>query len=321
MNNANLLSGWQEAVFCVADIDRWIAFWEQAASWKLLHRGPVDPAWFSAWGVMPPDASEEALLGQPGQPAGHVRLVSLNNQLQEQMRPGGQVWETGGWFDINVRVHDIASVKRAVQAHGWTSVADPVLMRMGQVQVKEWLARGPDGIVVAFIERISPPLSGFPDFPVVSRAFNSTQIVHNIERSRSWYERNFGFQVFVDTPGPGASGGANVYGLPHNLISDIPSHLLLMHPQGEPIGSIEFCSFSTISGRDFSLQTRMPYLGILSLRFPVTGLEKFADELRRNGTDIVWIAEPAERPMQPQGMRNCFIIAGPNGEWLEFFEQ
>jgi len=320
MTNNNPIDGWQEALFCVTNLDRWIEFWQSSADWALLHRGPVDPLWLTAWGLDTGATAEEALIGQPGQSSGQIRLVKINDVIQRQMRSGGQAWETGGWFDINVRVRDIAHTQNAVHQSGWTALSDPVEMTMGPVQVKEWIARGPDGIAVAFIERVEPPLSGFPDFARVSRAFNATQIVADEAVSRAWYEQLFGFEVFIDTPGPGNNGGPNVFGLPHNLIQNIPSHLLLLHPRGESIGSIEFCGFNTITGRDFSTTTRMPNLGIASLRFPVTNVLQLAERLHKKSNELQWIAQPSKRPFKPYGDRECFILKGPNGEWVEFFE-
>jgi len=317
MNTA--IEAWQEALFCVADLERWALFWTTVADWEVLHRGAVGRDWLNTWQLPQGATAEELLLGQPGQQAGHIRLIQLQGVEQQHMRSGGQIWETGGWFDINVRVREIEIVQRAVLNQGWVALADPVPMQMGPVRVKEWVARGPDGIAVAFIERLEPPLQGFPEFSTISRVFNATQIVRDEAASREWYENQLGFDVFIDTPGPGADGGPNVFGLPHNLIQNIPSHLLLLHPQGEPIGSIEFCSFATLSGRDFSAKTRMPNLGIVSLRFPVNDIAGLADKLRNTLTDEQWVAPLATRPFAPFGTRECFILRGPNGEWVEFF--
>ncbi len=317
--NAFGISGWEEVVFSVRSLDHWINFWQAVGGWKALHRGPLSEEWTGGWGLQADAEGEVALIAQPGSEAGFIRLVSIAG-ADQQMRSNARVWDTGGWFDINVRVHDIKATLKAVQAQGWTALSEPVEMNMGPVRVIEWLTCGPDGIVVAFIERLAPPLSGFPDFDTVSRSFNATQIVADEAVSQDWYEKVLGFEVFIDTEGPGADGGPNVFGLPYNLIQDIPSRLVLLHPQGLPIGSMELCRFKTLEGRDFSASAGLPNLGVASLRFPVTDIDKLITHLRGLDDEVKWISTPAERPFEPFGQRVCFTIAGPNGEWLEFFE-
>jgi len=318
MTTENIQS-WQEAVFSVRDIDRWIEFWSAVGGWEVLHRAPLDKRWTEAWNLDTATSGQTALIAQPGSDGGFIRLVSIDGAY-EHMRSNGKVWETGGWFDINVRVKSIVDTKRAVQAQGWTALADPVEMNMGPVRVIEWLASGPDGIFVAFIERVAPPLSGFPEFDTVSRTFNATQIVSDMAACREWYETVLDFDVFIDTPGPGTDGGPNVFGLPYNLIKDIPSHLLLLHPQGLPIGSMEMCAFENLDGRDFKKSAGIPNLGVASLRYPVSDLDALVASLEKQGDKVVWIAKPATRPFEPFGDKNCFTIAGPNGEWLEFYQ-
>jgi hypothetical protein len=313
------IQSWQEALFSVSDIDRWINFWAAVGDWEVLQRGALDARWSGGWGLAAGARGETALIGQPGSSGGYIRLVSIDGATQ-QMRSSGKVWDTGGWFDINVRVKDISTTQRLVQAQGWSALADPVEMNMGTVRVIEWLASGPDGIVVAFIERVAPALTGFPEFDRVSRSFNATQIVADEGYCRSWYEDVLGFKVFIDTPGPGAEGGPNVFGLPCNLIKDIPSHLLLLHPEGLAIGSMEMCSFTNLEGRDFAATCKLPNFGVASLRYPVKDIEGLIAHLRRFDDRVIWISTPAVRSFEPFGDKLCFTIAGPNGEWLEFYQ-
>jgi hypothetical protein len=313
------MDGWQEVLFSVSDIDGWINFWAAVGDWEVLHRGSLDPRWPGGWGLAVGTSGETALLGQSGSSGGYIRLVSIDGTKQ-QMRSSGKVWDTGGWFDINVRVKDVSATQQAVQALGWSALADPVEMNMGAVRVIEWLATGPDGIVVAFIERVAPALSGFPEFDRVSRSFNATQIVSNAATCRAWYEEVLDFKVFIDTPGPGAEGGPNVFGLPYNLIKDIPSRLLLLHPQGLPIGSMEMVSFSNLEGRDFAATCKLPNVGVASLRYPVNDMEGLIARLRQFDQQVVWVSTPAVRSFEPFGDKLCFTIAGPNSEWLEFYQ-
>jgi len=318
---SNPVGGWREAVFCVADLRRWIEFWKTVGNWEVVHRGPVGEEWISTWGLPDSAKGEQALIGQPGQTDGRIRLISLSGVEQNLMRPGGQIWETGGWFDINVRIKDSNATTQAVYSQGWNASADPVEMMMGPVKVKEWLGKAPDGIVVAFIERVEPPLTDFPEFESVSRTFNASQIVKDADAVRHWYQDNLGFDLVLDTPGPGPGpdGGPNVFGFPHNVAADIPTRLNIMHPRSGNVGMIELIELPTINGRDFSAQTRMPNKGIVSLRFPVSNLAGLVETLEQK-PGLNWVAPLAKREYAPYGDIDCCILRGENGEWIELFE-
>jgi hypothetical protein len=118
------IDGWQEALFSVSDIDRWIEFWAAVGNWEVLQRGSLDARWSSGWGLAADTIGQTALIGQPGSSGGHIRLVSIAGANQ-QMRSGGKVWDTGGWFDINVRVNDISATQRLVQAQSNSRTPGP----------------------------------------------------------------------------------------------------------------------------------------------------------------------------------------------------
>ena len=59
-----------------------------------------------------------------------------------------------------------AEVHRTPQA-----TSDPLEFSFAQFRVREWIARGPDGVRYAFIERVEPPLEGWPNL-VRERTFS-----------------------------------------------------------------------------------------------------------------------------------------------------
>ena len=61
------------------------------------------------------------------------------------------------------------------------ATSDPIEFNFGPFIVREWITRGPDGIVLAAIERVQPALEGWPQLRKLSRAFNATHIVPDIE--------------------------------------------------------------------------------------------------------------------------------------------
>lgn len=312
------ISGWREAALSVSDIDAWITQWAPTAGHEVIYRGEPDPLWFKIWQLPDSARAEEALLRNPGTESGYLRLIEFQGVAQQQMRSNGQTWETGGWFDINARVVNLDETFRALQSRGWQGFADPVSMTFGPFKVSEWLARGPDGVVIALIERVAPPLTDWPQLKTVSRLFNSTQIVADIEASYAFYVDTLGFKVYLEMNGPSDKPGPNVLGMPHNLNDRISRRVYIVHPEGGNDGSVELIEFDGLAGRDFSTQTRPPNLGVMSLRFPVEHVEDLASELAAKGVTI--LSAPRRVVMQPYGERTVFVVRGPNGEWLEFFE-
>ncbi len=316
---APAISGWQEAVFSVRDIDRWVGVLEDVAGWRLIHRGPVGQVWLDAWEIGPQAAAEEVLLANPGSDSGFIRLVSFSGTDQQLIRSNAQTWETGGWFDVNARVLNLDQRFAELQQRGWLGYADPVELRFGPFTVNEWLARGPDGIVFALIERIEPPLEGWPSLRSFSRLFNATTIVTDLEASLDFYINGLGFEVYLKSDGPSPEAGQNVLGLPHNLATDSSRYVRIVHPQGRNDGSIELIQFDGAIGRDFSARARPPNLGVLMLRFPVQNIEQLARNLKERGVSIE--SPPYSLMLPPYGQVDIMSVRGPGGELIEFFEQ
>ncbi len=316
---APAISGWQEAVFSVRDIDRWVDVLEDVAGWRLIHRGSVEQIWLDAWEIGPQAAAKEVLLANPGSDSGFIRLVSFSGTDQQLIRSNAQTWETGGWFDVNARVLNLDQRFAELQQRGWLGYADPVELRFGPFTVNEWLARGPDGIVFALIERIEPPLEGWPALRSFSHLFNATTIVTDLEASLNFYINGLGFEVYLESDGPSPETGQNVLGLPHNLTTDISRHVRIVHPQGRNDGSIELIQFDGATGRNFSARARPPNQGVLMLRFPVQNIEQLARNLKERGVSIE--SQPYPLMLPPYGQVDIMPVRGPDGEIIEFFEQ
>ena len=311
------IGGWRETVLSVRDLAAWERVMTDVGGWEVTHRGSGDAGLRALWDL-PADARvDEVLMRNPGTDSGYIRFLRFNNVQQRQIRSNGQTWETGGIFDINVRVTDLAARFAELQARDWQSFGDPVRFTFGPFVVREWLGRGPDGIVFALIQREAPPLEGWPYLKRFSRSFNSTQVVSDMEASLQFYTDVLGFKVYVETQGPSEAPGPNVLGLPHNLVTEISRHTVILHPTGENDGSVELIEFDGLTGRDFAPLAKPPNLGVLALRFPVRGLDTLTAKLEASGF------EPQARArvsIAPYGDVDLLAIIGPNGEWLEFYE-
>ena len=310
--------GYQEAVFSVSDADQFADFFVGTGGWEILHEGPAPFSLLQAWRLPDAASAREIVVGNPGTERGFVRLVEIDGVEQQQIRSSAQPWDTGGWFDVNSRVLDMDEKFGEFQARNWQAVSDPVQFVFGPFVVKEWLVRGPDGIVFALIERVQPPLEGYPHLRKMSRLFNATQIVTDIEAAKRFYVEQLGFEIYLEHSGPSEAPGPNVLGLPHNLAAEIPRHVTIMHPDAVSEGSIEILEFDGLDGADFSDRAIPPNLGILMLRFPVSDIEAFADLATLEDLDVAM--PPTRLRMRPYGDVTVMAIRGPDGVWLEFFE-
>ncbi len=311
--------GYQEAVFSVSDADEWIETFEQVAGWEVLHDGDSDRNLLAAWDLLESASAREVVLGNPGTERGYVRLIQFDGVEQQQIRSSAQSWDTGGWFDVNSRIVSMDRKFAELQARDWQAASDPVEFSFGPFVVKEWLARGPDGIVIALIERVQPPLEGHPHLREMGRLINATQIVTDIEAARDFYMNKLGFQSYLEHVGPSKEPGPNVLGLPHNVAAEVTRHVSILHPHKINEGSVELIEFDGAKGTDFSARAVPPNFGVLMLRFPVADIDAFAAHIASEGIEVVM--PPRAVSLAPYGDVILMAVRGPDGVWIEFFEQ
>ena len=310
--------GFKEAVFSVRDLDAAVEVYRAVAGWEVVHRGDAGEDQARFWHLDPGQKIEEALLRNPGDDEGLLRLVRFPGAEPRLIRPGAQTWDTGAIFDVNVRVLDVHEKLAELRAHGWLSYSEPIEFRFGKFVVREVLARGPDGIVLALIERVEPALEGWDNLRHFSHIFNSTQIVRDFDRSFDFYTRQLGFKVYLEHEGPSREAGPNVLGLPHNLAPEIPRRVAIVSPRGDNFGSVEILSFEGAAGADCSGRASAPNLGHLSLRFPVADLDAYLEQIRARGVEPS--SGPAELQVAPYGTVRAAIVQAPEGGWLEFID-
>ena len=314
-----LSGGYQEAVFSVSDAAEWVAFLEEVAGWDVLHDGELDPAMLAGWQLPSEASAREVVVGNPGTKRGFIRLLQFRGVEQQQIRSNAQSWDTGGWFDVNSRVVSMEKKFSELQARDWQAASDPVEFEFGPFVVREWLARGPDGIVIALIERVQPPLEGHPQLREMGRLINATQIVSDIDKAREFYLDKLGFKTYLDHVGASKSSGPNVLGLPHNVAVDVVRHVSILHPHAVNEGSVELLQFAGATGADFSARAVPPNLGVLMLRFPVRDIARFAQHVEEQGIEIAM--SPQRVALPPYGDVTMMAIRGPDGVWIEFFTE
>ncbi len=312
------VKGFQEVIFSVSNLKRWIDFFQNTCDWKLISRKASSDSLKKAWHLDDTIDIEEAVLQNAGDHEGFVRLVKFKNVEQKQIRSATNVWDTGGIFDVNMRTPDMDSWYRELQDDGWNGVSDPKRYIFSIYDVSEVLMKGPDGIVIAFMQRFAPPLVGFDHMKKTSRIFNSSVIVGDMEASYDFYVNKLGFHLFFQTPGLDRDTGHNVIGIPPNVNQDITVPIDIVRPDENNFGSIEYLHTNELKGKDCSEFAKPPNLGILMYRFPVRDADAYALNLKEKGLQLN--SDVQTITIEPYGNLKTFSVRSPDGVWIEFIE-
>jgi hypothetical protein len=312
----------QEFVYSVPDIERALPAFRDVLKWKVLHQGPAKSTVPRAWGLPPKTRVDEVLLGNAGSKYGYVRLVRIHDVPQQVIRPGGRWWDTGGMFNINVLVRDLDATEAGLAALGWNAVAlvDDYVYP-GNVRGRSQMMLGPAGVVLSFQQRISPPLSGWPDFDGATHIEVGYQIVNDFDAWQKFWSETVG----LSTRDPRVRRsdkpvGKNDYGLPHDLVGVENSRQGGANPRKGGEQLLGARQFLTAQGHDFAERAKPPNLGLMTLRLPFADIDPLLARVRAAG--IALAAQPQIVDLPPYGTVKLAAFRSPgSGMWVEVFEQ
>jgi len=308
------IEGWRETLVSVRNFSDYDIFFDEVAQWELRDKGVVSKQQLKAWQLPESASATYRLYANKGAKSGFIRLLQFNGVEQRYIRQDSQSWDTGGIFDINVRVIDMEGVAEKLRALGWKARAPITRFVFGPYDVKEWIVASPDGLEIALISRISPTLEGWPNLKAISRTFNSTQVVRDFDQAIDFYHEVLGFKMVQQEHGYlSKEPGPNSLGFPYNVQTVNPRKVFIMSPSGKNEGSVEILKILGIDGADHSPHSNLPNLGIAALRFPVSNIAEFNQYLKKQQVD--WVHE-----LQSVDGRQSLIIKSPEGAWLEFHE-
>lgn len=312
------IGGFSETVLIVSDINAAREFYQTVAGWEVINQDSVDNQLKTLWQLPKTANIEQLLLANKGTTTGFIRLIEISGVEQKVIRSNTQSWDVGGIFDINMRVSNMEKKFAELQKLGWTSATDPVQFTFGPFVVKEWIVKNADGIAFALIERIKPTLEGWPHLKEFSRVFNSTQVVEDIDNSLNFYQNVLGFKTYLKHRGASKEPGVNVLGLPHNITTQVERSVYILHPEGINEGSVEILQFHGATGRNVSELAKPPNIGIATLRFPVTNLDKLHQILQNNN---IKVQSRVKMALPPYGLVDILAIKSPDNTWLEFYQK
>jgi catechol 2,3-dioxygenase-like lactoylglutathione lyase family enzyme len=310
--------GFTEAGLCTTQLEAWGAFLTDYGTYREIWRGATPRATLDSWGCDERVRARELLMGAPNQASGRIRIFQLSGVAQEEIRAATGAWDSGGIFDLDVRVHDLKQLASALECNGWSGVSRPIDWQFGQLQVREWLATGPDAVVLALVQRLAPPLEGFANPCGFSHVFNSSQVVADMDRAVEFYEA-LEFRQVVNHAGPLLGQGGEVLGLSPEAAPETAVDLVILQPQGVLDGSVELVRIHGPAGRDVSARAQPVNLGLNLLRFPVGNLQRYASRLVKRDIRVIEGSWRRTR-LQPAGNVESFAVRTPDGAWLEFYQ-
>jgi hypothetical protein len=309
--------GWTEVVVSVSDLETSTKTMLAATGWEIRHKGPVTAETMAAWGWPVGTSASAVLLAEPGADRGFVRLVAPGDNEsgpRARIRSSALPWEVGGWTGINVRVTDITARFQALQALGFQGFSDPVQFEVPPYTVREAMLAGPDGLVLGLIERVAPPLAGWPFSAPVSHPITLFATVADPVRTREFFAQQLNWTPRLAYDGPAAPPGMNLFALPHDRLDTITRTVDWWHPGGGEEGTIATITFTGVKGRDHSASANPPGLGLFLARVPVSDAARRCARLQAPLVETrlaPWAAGPACVITMPDGARLELFTPGP----------
>ena len=205
-----------------------------ALGWRSL-TVELMPEALAFWGVEPSETP--AMRWIPPSNACEVLLLPTPQELPVLRPMDCAVTTPGGLFDINMRTVDSDWSHDFLQCHGWQPLVDPVAWQFGDVETKEGLYIQEDGIVLAVMERLQPPLPTVA-FDRMSDVFNATQMVRNVDQTVAFL-KHLNFERFIQHHGPLPGAGPKVLQLERRPADTGDIELAILHPEACMEGSLE----------------------------------------------------------------------------------
>ncbi len=307
-----------EVLYSVGDMDKVMKFFVDFGGWNKVGSYIVDRAIMEGWGLPSSATATEVLLQSHNHPSGQLRMVKFTGVEQKYIRSSQQPWDVGGIMDINLRVHDVASVLEELRERGWHSLSDPLLQVMGPFKLYDILMKGYDETIVAFTHRIEPPLAIEAPIKLPSHIYNSSITVNNLREARSFYVDILGCQVLNEYEVKKEYPQENMFGLPFNMVDKVTCKAVMLSFDGDRDVVFQIVEFDGVEGKNFSERSRPPNRGFFSYRVLVSGISAYYTRVKERGA--VLYAELNRLSISPYGKVKCFSILSPNGVIWEFIE-
>lgn len=313
------LKPYSEIVFSVGNLAAAREVYTRHLGFEAVYEGAGHPSQCAFWRLPPSATTQETLLRFQNLGYGQLRLVQFGGVTPQYIRPGAQPWDTGGIFDIDLRVSDIDATFDTLLDLGWHGYSLPTEQTMGPFTVQEVLMQGPDGVVIAFVHRTNPPHPNpFDRQGVTSNVYLSAMMVRDLAVASAFFIKNLGFQSHNEIEFRAEAPGRSMFGLPHNLADQTTVKLHMLGPTETRDGLLDLVQLVGLTGEDFAARAQPPNRGVLMYRFPVKGLRAYHDFVV--GTGVQPVCPLSRVVIEPYGEVSIFAVQSPDGAWMEFWE-
>jgi hypothetical protein len=291
--------------------------------WKIKHEGALDQSIAWMWGLSPKTKGNESLVGNDASKYGYVRLVHVEGVERKIARPNGSWFDTGGLFNINILVKDLAATATGLHNMGFHAFAEPEsYVYPGNVKGISAMMIGHDDVVISFQERQSPPLANWPEFEGATHVEVGYQIVKDVKAWNDFWTKTVGLSARdLRTRKADKPIGANDYRLPYNSKGLDDSTQAGAYPRKGGEQLIGGRQFLNSTGADYADRARPPNMGIVGMRLVMKDVDALAERVKKAKTEIA--APMSVYTLAPYGLVKGFAVKAPGGSglWTEFFEQ
>lgn len=313
---APLLSEVRLATIGVSQLDRAIAFYQDALDYRLLDKGRVDPAIAPLWQFDPNLALNYAVMAADDTGRGRIRLVAGSNG-------GIPIWTVSdrmsatGIYALNFRCQNIHQQLERIRAAGGEAGEQPHFWEVSEeVHVYDSMSSDPDGTQLdLFSYTRGGELRGPLDTPV-SVVQTVALAVADVETSRAFY-RAMGFVELFDRK-------LDFEGLGDMLGVDGPvriHNVNLIKAGQEVCGRVEMFAYLDTdlpAPQPLTAVAVPPNHGLLSFSMFTTDADRVLPVLQALGGTLVARAQGVALPgFEPSKV--C-ILMGPDGERIELVE-
>jgi catechol 2,3-dioxygenase-like lactoylglutathione lyase family enzyme len=309
---------WSETVVSVEDIKTATRLFLEVGGWTVRERGVASREDRHFWNLPSTASATFERICAPKTDTGCLLFVSFKGVPQKPIRLATRAWDTGGIYSIMVRSDNVPALYDAAIKMGWWAESRPIRFKFGASDLRNVVLVGPHGINLAVYERVSPPFTAFP-VGRISQGFNSMRMVRDKSAARDFYAQKLGFGLVFDSPGGVTEPTYSNFGVPINYTVKVQRSAAALNPQPGETGRVEVMQIDGFSGLDVSADASPPNLGIVSVRFPVKGLDSYREALKERGVETIY--EGMNVTIAGLGNVNIFAVRDPDGSISEFYER
>jgi catechol 2,3-dioxygenase-like lactoylglutathione lyase family enzyme len=314
---AQQIQPWTETLVSVEDLNKSSQLFREVGGWRITHKGKVERSELDYWKLPAKASATFQRICAPNVDTGCIRFVRVTGVKQRPIRLAARAWDTGGIYSIMVRSDNVPALFDAAIKMGWWAESEPIRFSFGQSDLRNVVLTGPHGINLAVYERVSPKFDAFP-VGRISQAFNSMRMVRDKGPARDFYRDTFGFMTLFDSGFEPAEPAPSNFGIPLNYTPQIKRSAAALQPVAGETGRVEMMQIDGFTGKNMSAHASLPNLGIISVRYPVTNIEKLREKLVTSGVPIAF--EKPNLRINGIGQISLLAVRDPDGNITEFYE-